>query len=201
MLESTLSEFAECLVIPAVVSDFVSLGECSLDDLGMFLNKLTEDEEGRLDVALLEDVEEARGEHGARSVIKGHRNHGLVNADRGDIRVVFPLFRQLLRCLHRHRSGSLCRVGLRWLSGCGRCGSVGIGLRQNGCGGAEDHCQQHRGEEARDRKATEHGFFNVTDFGKVARAGFSSQRSPGDDPESPAYPALSILGNQGLGTR
>ena len=96
VLQTPFAELVECFVVPAVVGDFMALGDGTSHDLGMLLDELTEDEEGGLDVALLEDVEQAWSEDGARAVIEGHGNDGTIDAHSSDVGPLTRLGRQLL---------------------------------------------------------------------------------------------------------
>ena len=74
--EGGWAQFGELRVAPAVVGDFVAFVDDALGDVGILGDAFSNNEEGGLDVALFEYVEEAWGEFGMRAVIEGHGNDG-----------------------------------------------------------------------------------------------------------------------------
>ena len=110
VLKAAFAELVECFMVPAVIGDFMPLGDGTSHDFGMLLDQLTEDEEGRVDMTLLEDIEKAWGQHSARSVVEGHGYVGTIDADR-IVRGAFAgLGGELLGRLHGHsrRHGGRC---------------------------------------------------------------------------------------------
>jgi hypothetical protein len=76
-------------MIPSVVAHFMTLGYLSLEDLRVGFDHLPDHEEGRVDVTLLQDVEEFGCVErvlavGSRTVIEGHRNVGTIDMHRAD---------------------------------------------------------------------------------------------------------------------
>ena len=72
-----------------MVGDFVAFVDDAFGDVGILGDQFSNNEEGGLDVALFEHVEEAWGEFGMRAVIEGHGNDGALDIATA-IRVVCP---------------------------------------------------------------------------------------------------------------
>lgn len=70
-------------VVPAVVGDFVAFVDDAFGDVWILGDQFSNNEEGGLDVALFEHVEEAGGEFGMRAVIEGHGNDGALDIATG----------------------------------------------------------------------------------------------------------------------
>ena len=107
-IEGGGGELGELRVVPAVVGDFVAFVDDAFGDVGILGDAFSNNEEGGLDVALFEHVEEAGGEFGMRAVIEGHGNDGALDIATG--------------------VGVLSRSG--WCGGCGRGGHWSFG---SGC--------------------------------------------------------------------
>ena len=91
MLKATLSQFVQRLVIPAMVGDFMSFSNGTFHDFGMFFNELSQNEKSRVDMALLEYVEEFWGQYCVGTVIKGHGNVGALDMNGREAAVVSHL--------------------------------------------------------------------------------------------------------------
>ena len=97
MLEAAFSKLVESLVIPAMISDFMTFRDGPLQEFGMFLHHLPKNEEGNVNVAFFEDVEKLWGVKGiftigARAIVKGHRDVGTIHMNGGNA-ASFPTLR------------------------------------------------------------------------------------------------------------
>ena len=123
-----------------VIPDFVAFRDRAADDLGVEIHAAADDVEGRLDVALAEHVEQARGVLRVRSVIEGHGD--VVSRDHDSGEGNAGTFREICAEVHvgiaRNRSLDWrCAVsGVRWnFDGGSRWIRGRAGFRPEGFGG------------------------------------------------------------------
>ena len=79
--DSIVGQFRKLWMSPRVVPDLVALGENSFHNRWIALGVLTNHEEGRFDVSLLENVEEPRRGFRTRAVVEGHGDVGAIDID------------------------------------------------------------------------------------------------------------------------
>ena len=108
--------FAEIRVGEGVIADLVALGEDALDEAGICLAVLADDEERRLDALLLQDVEDLRRPLGARAIVERQRHlvrHPAGAADDIGGRDLRERLRrdETMRLVGLERAGAIRRLG------------------------------------------------------------------------------------------